>query len=63
MNKRILCEACHRSFYDSVVRECPKKPGHFICAYCCKKCKHRERVGTMNGCKAWERKKKEVKAR
>ena len=37
----LVCEACKRKFYESVIRACPKKDGtHYICLYCCKKCKH-----------------------
>lgn len=48
----IKCEACGNRYYDSVVRECPKKPGHFICMYCCGKCKRRYAKNTSFGCKA-----------
>ncbi len=51
----ILCEACNRKFYESVVRECPMKAGHFICLYCCHKCKRQykgEWVGW--GCMAFD---------
>lgn len=52
----VKCEACGNEFYESVVRECPKKPGHWICLYCCGKCKRRYRGygGGLFGCVAWD---------
>lgn len=51
----ILCEACNRKFYESVIRECPKKPGHYICLYCCHKCKRQYKgIGGTWGCRAWD---------
>lgn len=57
----ILCEACHRRYYDSVIRECPKKPGHYICMYCCGKCKRRTVEESGFGCKAFDEKKERQK--
>ena len=55
----VLCEACNRKFHESVIRECPKKPGHYICLYCCRKCKwsYRNSMGGIYGCKAFDEKK------
>lgn len=52
----ILCECCNREFYESVIRECPKKLGHYICLYCCRKCKrsYRDSMGGIYGCKAFD---------
>ena len=36
----IKCEVCGNKWYESLAGECPKKPGHFICMYCCRKCKY-----------------------
>ena len=54
----VKCEACGKKFYESVMRECPKKPGHYICLYCCKKCKWRYKgpAGTW-GCRAFDERK------
>ena len=51
-----LCEACNQKFYESLIRNCPKKPGHFICLYCCRKCKWQYRVENTGicGCKAFD---------
>lgn len=50
----IKCEACGRKWYESVVRECVKKHGHWICMYCCRRCKwvYAGEVGI--GCKAFD---------
>ena len=56
----IECEACGRKFYESVVRVCPKKDGeHWICLYCCGKCKRRYRAdgGGLFGCRAFDERK------
>ena len=55
----IKCEACNRNFYESVVRECPLKKGHYICQYCCRRCKRSYAKGTGRGCKAWDRERME----
>ena len=57
----IKCEACGRRYYDSVIRECPKKPGHYICMYCCGKCKRRTVEEPGFGCKAFDKAKEETK--
>ena len=48
----VLCEVCNREFCESVIRECPKKLGHYICLYCCHKCK-RQYKAEMIGLSAW----------
>ena len=54
----IKCEACGRAYYDSVMRVCPKKDGeHWICLYCCHRCKRQYRVGTLWGCRAFDEQK------
>lgn len=50
----ILCEACFKNYHDSVIRECPKKKGHYICMYCCRKCKRRYAAEPGEGCKAFD---------
>ena len=52
----IVCEACKRKFYDSLIRVCPKKDGeHRICLYCCMKCKHHYKgEAGLWGCKAFD---------
>lgn len=45
---RMVCEACGREWHEDLVRECPKKPGHYICRYCCVKCKW-----VVFGCVGW----------
>ena len=55
----VVCEACKRKFYESLIRNCPKKVGHFICLYCCKKCKNHYRAdgGGIWGCRAFDEQK------
>ena len=55
----IVCEACKRKFYDSLIRVCPKKDGeHRICLYCCQRCKwHYKGDAGLWGCKAFDDKK------
>ena len=52
----VVCEACGRKFYESVVRVCPKKDGeHWICLYCCHKCKRQYKdAWTGWGCVAFD---------
>lgn len=50
----VLCEACFKKYHDSVIRECPKKPGHYICMYCCRKCKRRYAAEPGEGCVAFD---------
>jgi hypothetical protein len=53
------CECCKRVFYESVMRVCPKKDGeHWICQYCCRRCKWQYKDAyTGWGCWAWDEKK------
>ena len=58
----IECECCHRVFYESVMRACPKKDGeHWICLYCCHKCKQQYKAAEVGlgawGCRAFDEKK------
>lgn len=55
MTKGKLCEACRLRYPECSIRECPKKPGHYICYQCCRKCKwhYRGLCGTW-GCKAFD---------
>ena len=54
----ILCECCNREYYESVIRECPKKLGHYICLYCCHRCKRQYKgEWTGWGCLAFDREK------
>lgn len=53
---RMVCEACGNEWHEGLVRECPKKRGHYICRYCCFRCKWVKKVGGMTGCAAFERK-------
>lgn len=55
----IVCECCKRKFYESVMRVCPKKDGeHWICLYCCHKCKRQYKAAwTGWGCKAFDERK------
>ena len=57
--KTVKCEACGNRFYELSVRECPKKPGHYICLYCCQKCKRHYKAGAMVGCRAWDKEHRE----
>ena len=50
----IKCEACGRRLYESVIRECPLKKGHYICRYCCRKCKRHYLAEIGQGCKAFD---------
>lgn len=50
---RRACEACGKEWHEDLVRECPKKRGHFICRYCCVKCKWVELGGVGTGCRAF----------
>lgn len=52
--KRVKCEVCGREWHPSVAYECKRKPGHYICRYCCGKCKwfYKAEVGT--GCRPIE---------
>lgn len=50
----ILCEACNRKWHDCLIRECPKKPGHRICYYCCKRCKWHYDALAGRGCRAFD---------
>lgn len=50
----ILCEGCFKRYYASVIRECPRKPGHYICMYCCGKCKRRYAAEPGYGCTAFD---------
>ena len=53
MAKRVRCEVCRNEYYASVAGECPLKPGHFICMYCCsRKCKRSYRWNGMQTCRA-----------
>lgn len=53
MSARVKCEVCGNAYYDSVAGECPMKPGHFICMYCChRKCKRSYLWYGMQRCKA-----------
>lgn len=53
MAQRIKCEVCGNAYYESVAGECPLKPGHFICMYCChRKCKRSYLWNGMQRCKA-----------
>ncbi len=55
----ILCECCNNKFYESLMRVCPKKDGeHWICLYCCHKCKRQYKAAwTGWGCKAFDERK------
>lgn len=55
----IRCEACHEKYQECAVRECPKKPGHYICQYCCMKCKRSYAGYVGRGCVAFDRMKAE----
>jgi len=57
----ILCEACFKKYYSSAIRECPRKPGHYICLYCCRKCKRNYTAEPGSGCTAWDEMKKKEK--
>lgn len=62
MAQRIKCEVCGRSWHDSVAGECPLKPGHFICMYCCmRKCERSYLWNGMQRCKAKEETKEKRK--
>ena len=62
MSERIKCEVCGRSWHDSVAGECPLKPGHFICMYCCRSnCKRSYISDGMHGCRAKDRARDEAK--
>lgn len=53
MAQRIRCEVCGNGYHDSVAGECPLKPGHYICMYCChRKCKRSYLWYGMQRCKA-----------
>ena len=51
----IRCEACHDKYQACAVRECPKKPGHWICQYCCRKCKRSYKADVGWGCIAFDK--------
>lgn len=55
----IVCEACKRRMYESTVRACPKKDGtHYVCQYCCRRCKRQYKgEWTGWGCRAFDEKK------
>ena len=57
------CEACHERYQDCVVRECPKKPGHMICLYCCRRCKRSYKAYVGWGCIAFDAAKRESAGR
>ena len=54
----IKCVACGNKFYESLIRDCPVKPGNPVCLYCCRKCKrsYKGMAGTW-GCRAFEERK------
>lgn len=53
MSARVKCEVCKNDYYDSVAGECPLKPGHYICMYCCmRKCKRSYLWNDAQRCKA-----------
>ena len=54
-----LCEACHLKYQECAVRECPLKPGHYICFSCCRKCKRSYEAVIGWGCRAFDRMKSE----
>lgn len=59
MSQYIRCEACGNKFFEVVVRECPKKVGHWICQYCCWRCKRSYGYIVGRGCRAWDEASKE----
>lgn len=62
MAQRIKCGVCGRSWHDSAAGECPLKPDHFICMYCCmRKCKRSYLWFGMQRCKAKDKAIEEAK--
>ena len=49
-----VCEVCRNRYHDCSVRECIKKPGHWICFSCCRKCKWGYVSVVGVGCKAYD---------
>lgn len=52
------CGWCGRRYYDSLLRDCPERPGRKICMYCCRDCPQSIKEGTGEGCRAMPKKKK-----
>ena len=50
------CGWCGRRFYDSLLRDCPERPGRKICMYCCRDCPNSIKEGTGEGCRAMPKK-------
>ncbi len=48
------CEVCKNRYSDCSVRECVKKPGHWICFSCCRRCKWSYVALVGIGCKAFD---------
>ena len=62
MAQRIRCEVCGNGYHESVAGECPLKPGHCICMYCCmRKCKRSYLWNGMQRCKAKDQTREEAK--
>ncbi len=53
--KTAVCGHCKHEFYTSNMKRCPhpvvqKACGPWICYYCCRKCRHGQRVGSGVKC-------------
>lgn len=56
-SKIIRCVRCQREYFDGMIARCGHPAvrkaygGNNICYYCCKRCKHHERVELIGGIK------------
>ena len=63
--KTAVCGRCKYEFYTRNMKRCPhpavqKRCGEWICYYCCRKCKHGQRIGSGVKCVYPEVRVKEV---
>lgn len=45
------CGLCGKKYYESLLRDCPERPGRNFCAYCCRICHHHYQDGSTQGCR------------